>query len=65
MYKDRHIDSTKTPIMAIKAVSEQSKGRGKKCVTELALWLLQLAVTNCNSWWFSQIVEDAQEGVAR
>lgn len=65
MYKDRHLDSTNTPLMAIKAVSDQNKGRGKKCVTELAAWLLQLAVTNCSNWWVSQVLENAQKGVAR
>lgn len=37
MDKDRQIDSTHTPVMDIKAVSDQNKARGKKCVTELAV----------------------------
>lgn len=51
--------------MDIKAVSEQNKGRGKKSVTQLAAWLLQLAVTNCHNWSFSQVMENAGKGVAR
>lgn len=64
MYRDRHIDSTNTPLMDIKAVSEQNKARGKKCVTQLAAWLLQLAVTNCHNWCFSQVMENAEKRVA-
>lgn len=51
--------------MDIKAVSDQNKGRDRKCVTQPVVWLLQLAVTDCNKWWFSQVMENAQNGVAR
>lgn len=59
---DTLIQQTNQPIMDIKAVSDQNKGRDKKCVTQAAVWLLQSAVTNCNKWWFSQVREKCTKG---